>query len=362
MNAHLPGQLAPGVERLFDDLLVNRLARLIWSLRGSPWWVSRVALALAFLILSLAGWRLAGEPPVTLGVNLWAASLLLAALLIYCVLGYHVVRQVETFIAPEVPPEIEADIGGRQRSSALLRWQAALSGGVGALTVLLLAPVLWTVTQRPTPATWAAVFLGSALTVNLIYIPASVSVLSLWLSRDERLRLFPLDPGRSGIVQGLMAVGRAIVRATALLATVGVVGPFLIPGIGAASLVLALLVFTGAVSATGLQYVIQRYAIHRMVARQRRRTESELQTELTRLYERRLELSEVEAGRLSELLAIYAQVAAAEDRVFTVGKALDFASPLLLPMIGLLLGGANAGPGDANLLELLLRLVALVWG
>jgi hypothetical protein len=341
------------VEQTLNRLAVRRLVYAVtrW-LPGAAWWLRSLAFSLLLLVLVGSGaWR-TGEPPYLLWLHIWAAALLLTALIAYDWLANQIMQFLREEIVSELPPEMVQHAIRVSQGNLLLRRQALISAGVGALTALLLGPVLIAITGRLTPFTYFIVFFGSALTTNLIYIPAMATVFSLLIKPDQA-RLYPLDPAQSRLVRGLEAIGQRIVWITAILATVGVIGPFLIPKLGLASLAMAVLVLTGAVLATGLQFVVQAFVLRRIVVSRRERTLNELQNELTVLYERRNSLSSEEHAQLESLLAMHEQTLQSHPSATSFSDVFNFVSPLLLPLLGLVVGSLNLPFLDKGVLGVL---------
>lgn len=329
------------VEQVLDRLAVRRLvyAATRW-LPGAAWWLRSLVFSLLVLVLVGSGAWLTGEPHYLLWLHIWAAALLFTALVAYDWLANQIMQFLREEIVSELPPEMVQHAIRVSQGNILMRGQALLSAGVGGLTALLLGPVLIAITGQLTPFTYFIVFFGSALTTNLIYIPAMATVFSLLINPDQ-VRLYPLDPAQSRLVRGLEAIGQRIVWITAILATVGVIGPFLIPKLGVASLAMAVLVLTGAVLATGLQFVVQAFVLRRIVVARRERTLNELQNELSGLYERRTALSNQEHAQLESLLAMHAQTLQSHPSATGLSDVFNFVSPLLLPLLGLVVGSLN---------------------
>lgn len=327
-------------ERAVIGLSVRRLVEAVtFFMRRARWgWRAFVFCGL-MLGISVGAGEATGEAPALAGVMAWAAALLLVALLVYERLGRRVVETLRNDIGPGLTDEVTRRAAEVAARSPILRWQTAISAGIGGLTALLLGPALVGTFGRA-PATLAVVIVGSALTTNYVYVPAMVSVLALLLA-GEAVPVFPLDPLLSQMVRGMERIGREIVWTTAALATVGVVGPLLIPGLGIVGLVLALLVFCGAVLATGLQYVVQVIAINRLVGDRRDTTLNTLQRELDAYYERRGSLETADAARASVLLAMHEQAGQARENALSFSEAVGFLSPLVVPLIGLLVGSLN---------------------
>lgn len=340
-NAPFSDVLVTEVEQILDRLVVRRLVRAVtgWLPRAA-WWLRSFLFSLLVLALVGTGAWLTGEPLYLLWMHVWAAALLLTALIAYEWLAHQVIQILREEIASDLPPETLHRAIRVSQGNLMLRGQALVSAGVGGLTVLLLGPVLIAITGRFTPFTYFIVFFGSALTTNLIYIPAMATVFSLLVMTGEA-RLYPLDPAQSRVVRGLEAIGQRIVWMTAILATVGVIGPFLIPKLGAASLAIAGLVLTGAVMATGLQFVVQAFVLRRIVVARRDQTLNELQNELSALYERRATLSAEEHAQLESLLAMHAQALRSHPSATGFSDVFNFVSPLLLPILGLVVGSLN---------------------
>jgi len=347
--------LVTQAENLLDRLAVRRFVKAVtgWLPRAA-WWQRSVLFSLMVLIVTGAGAWLTGEPRYLLGLHVWAATLLLTALVTYDWLANQVVRILREEIAADLPPETIQRAIWVSQHHWVLRRQALLSAGVGGLTTLLLGPVLIAITGQLTPFTYLIVFFGSALTTNLVYIPAIATVFSLLIVTGEA-RLYPLDPAQSQLVRGLQAIGQRIVWITAILATVGVIGPFLIPGLGLASLAMALLVLTGAVAATGLQFVVQAFALRRLIVARRERTLNELQNELSALYERRATLGVEEHALLESLLAMRDQALQAHPSATGLADVFNFVSPLLLPLLGIVVGSLNLPFVNKDLLGFLVN-------
>ena len=332
-NAWLAEELARTLDGLFGRRLVLAatavLARLPWALRALVCTAGLVALTL------LAGAALA-EPRPLREIDLWAGLLLLVTLIAYEGLLRQVKRVAGAAIIPSLSPEAVARARAFAARSFLLNRQAAVCLGLGLLTAAPLVPALRFFVGHPGPATLAFIALGSAVVTSQVYIPASVSLLSL-VSTVGRVELFPLDPNHAPLVVGLRRLGQQTVVVTAAMATVGALGPLLLPGLGPVAYVLSAMVLCGAVAASAAQFFVQQYALGTLLARARNESISALQHEIAPLFARRTALSEDERGTLESLLQLYDRVGNISTRVFTPHQALRFAGPLLIPTVTMVL-------------------------
>ena len=336
-----PEALIEQGERLIGSLKVRSLvmATTAWAPRAA-WWQRSVLFSLVLLAGTALGAWLAREPVGLYGLHIWAALLLLTALVAYELLAGQAFRILREAVIPHLPPDAIERAIALSDNQPLLRGQAWVSGGVGALTALLLGPALFALTGVFTPFTDLIVFLGSAFTANLIYIPAMVTALCLVVAVDGG-QLYPLDPANSQLVRGIEDIGTRIVWTTVAIATVGVVGPLLIPSLGIVSLVLALLVLTGAVAVTGLQFALQQWVFSYIVSARREQTLNELQAKLSALYARQVSLTEAEQEQAELLLRMHDRAVRAPANLVSLPELINFTAPLLVPLLSLIIGSLN---------------------
>lgn len=334
-------QLAEELTRTLDGLLGRRLvlgataplSRLPWAMRSAVFSGGLVA-------LSLLGGRLLGEPRAFREVDVWSGLLLLVTLFAYEGLATEVKRLASSAIIPALSEQAVAKARAWHRESFLLRRQEVLCGGIAFLTAAPIVPALHAFVGHYGPATVGFLCFCSGIVTSLIYIPASVSLLSL-LSVTGRVELFPLDPNQSPMIRGLRRLGQRTVVVTAAMATVGSLGPLLLPGLGAAAYVLAGMVLCGGVLASAAQFFVQQYAIGALITRVRSESIAALQSEITPLFERRMALSEDERSTLEKLLLLYDRVIQISVQGFTLREAARFAGPLLVPAVTLILSSLH---------------------
>ena len=329
--------LAEELSRTLDGLFGRRIVLgATWALQRLPWALRALVFSGGLVAFTLAAGALLGEPRAFRQIDLWAGLLLLVTLIAYEGLAVDVKRLASAAIIPALSPEAVARARSLGTTNFLLTRQALICGGVGLLTAGMLVPALQIFVGHQGPATLLFLAVGSAIVTSLVYIPTSVSVLSL-LSTAGRVELFPLDPNRSLMVAGLRRLGQRTVNVSAAMATVGALGPLLLPGLGPVAYVLSALVLCGAVSASVAQFFVQQYALGAIIARVRNESVGALQREIAPLFARRTQLSEDERGALAALLALYDRVVNISIKVFTVREGLRFASPLLVPVGTLIL-------------------------
>lgn len=336
--------LTPERARLADDL--TRTLRALLPLRivesatswmkPLPFPLRSIAFSGGLATIALLGGGAIREPRVMHAIDLWAGILLAVAFISYERLAVEVERVARAAIIPALAPEAVTRGHAWAASSVLVTRQGLVSASVGLVTTLLLAPALYTLTDTFAPATLGLMALGCALTTGLIYIPASISVLGL-LAVEGRAELFALDPHRSPLVRGLLYLGQRTAVVAAVLATAGALGPLFLPDLGVVAYVLAALVFFGGVSATFAQFLVQRYAIGVIVSRARNAEIARLQARIEPLFARHAELSSDERESLASLLKLYDRVCSISPRGLSVGEALRFARPLLVPLVTVLL-------------------------
>jgi hypothetical protein len=350
-NAWLTEELTRTLDGLFGRRLVLTatapLARLPWALRATACSGGLVALTL------LVGAALA-EPRALREIDLWAGLLLLVTLVAYESLARQVKRVAGAAIIPALSPEAVARARAWSASSFLLSRQAAVCLGIGLLTAAPLIPALRIFVGHHGLATLGFIALGSAVVTSQVYIPASISLLSL-LSTAGRVELFPLDPNHSPLVVGLRRIGQQTVMVTAAMATVGALGPLLLPGLGPVAYVLSAMVLFGAVAASAAQFFVQQYALGTLLARARNESMVALQHELAPLFARRTTLSEDERGTLESLLQLYDRVLNISTKVFTPREALRFAGPMLVPTVTMILTSLHIELPEHGPLALILR-------
>ena len=327
--------LAEELHRTLDGLFGRRLVLAVTPSR-LPWALRATLFTGGLLALTLLVGAFLGEPRALREIDLWAGLLLLVTLLTYEGLAQKVKRIAGAAIVPAMSPEAVARARSWRATSFLLTRQAAVCLGVGVLTGVPLAPALRLFVGHLGPATLVLIAVGSAVVTSLVYIPASVSLLGL-LATAGRVELFPLDPNRSPMVMGLRRLGQRTVVVTAAMATVGALGPLLLPGLGPVAYVLAGMVLCGAVAASVAQFFVQQYALGVLLTRGRGELVDALQRDITPLFARRTALSEAERGALESLLLLYDRVVNISTRVFTPREALRFAGPMLVPTVTMIL-------------------------
>jgi hypothetical protein len=330
-------RLADDLARILGDLLPLRIVAVATSwMKPLPWPLRAIAFSGGLAVVARLAGRAIGEPRMMHAVDLWAGLLLAVAFISYAHLAVEVHRTARRAILPALCPGAVTRGQSWAEANFLVRRQGLVAASVGLVTALLLAPALRAFTGTFAPATLALVAIGATLTTGLIYIPGSVSVLGL-LAIEGRARIFALDPYRSPLVRGLLRLGQRTAGVAAILATVGALGPLLMPGLGVVAYVLAALVFFGGVLATLAQFLVQQYAIGALVSRARSAEIAALQARIEPLFARHAELSSDARESLASLLELYDRVCAISPRGFSVGEALRFARPLLLPCVTALL-------------------------
>jgi len=301
-----------------------------------PWPLRAVCFSGGLFALTLAAGTLLSEPRVLRQIDLWAGLLLLVCLLAYERLAVDIKRVVASSVAPTLSSGALAQARTWSTTHVLLTHQAAICSGIGLLTAACVAIALQWVFGRQGPATLLFLAFGSALVTSLIYIPASVSVLSL-VSAAGHADVFPLDPARSRLVAGLRRLGQGTVVASAAMGTVGALGPLLLPGLGAVAYVLAALVLCGAISASVAQFFVQQHALGTLIMRARNGALGALQSDIAPLFARRTELSDREQATLTSLLALYDRVVSISAKGFSARETLRFIRPLLIPAVTMIL-------------------------
>ena len=347
--------LAEELTQTLDALLGRRLVLFATApLKSLPWALRATVFAVALVALTVAAGALCSEPATFRAIDVWAGLLLLVTLIAYQWLAEQVKRLAHTTITPELSLDVVKQARAWGATHFLLNRQAAVCMGVGLLTAAPLIPTLRIFAGHQGPATLFLICLGSAMVTNLIYIPASVSVLSL-LAANSRIALFPLDPWRTRLVGALSKLGQSTVVVSAATATVGALGPLLLPGLGLIADVLAGLVLLGAVLASLAQYFVQQYALGSLLSRTRIESMAALQAEIAPLFARRLELSQDERGALDQLLALYDRVLAVSIKTFSARGALRFASPLFIPLLTMVLSALHINVPEQSPIWILMR-------
>lgn len=354
--------VAPDHELLADEL--ERILDGLWGRRlvlGATPRLHALPFALRAALFTMVGvsatalvGRLLHEPLLLRQIDVWAGLLLLVTLIAYEWLANHVKRLARTQIIPELSPQVVAHARAWAATHPLLTRQAILCGLVGLLTAAPLLLALRMFASHHGAATLVLVAVGSAMVTSCIYIPASVSVLSL-LVADSRVPLFPLDPGRTRLVGALRQLGQRTVVVSAAMATVGALGPPLLPGAGPVAYLLSGLVLLGAVLASGAQYLVQQYALGSLLARTRIEAMAALQGEIAPLFARRCELASDERAKLQQLLALYDRVVAASIQVFTLRDALRYVSPFLIPLLTMALSALHIQIPERSMVWVVLR-------
>lgn len=347
--------LAEELAQTLDGLLGRRLLLFATSLLSPlPWALRAAVFSLALVALTLAAGVLCGEPGTFRAIDMWAGLLLLVTLIAYQWLAEQVKQLARTAIVPELSLEAVVRARAWRASHFLLTRQAMVCLGVGLLTAVPLVPALRMFAGHQGPATLVLICLGSAMVANLVYIPASVSMLSI-LAVSSRVALFPLDPWRTRLVGALSKLGQSTVVVSAATATVGALGPLMLPGLGLAADLLAGLVLLGAVLASLAQYFIQQYALGSLLTRTRIASLAALQGEIAPLFARRLQLSQDERSALDQLLALYDRVVAVSTKTFSARGALRFASPLFVPLLTMVLSALHINIPEQSPIWILIR-------
>ncbi len=349
------GALAEALSQTLDGLLGRRIVLFATALLGRlPWALRVMAFSWGLVAIALIAGALGGEPRALREVDVWGGLLLAVTLIAYQGLAVDVKNLAGSAIIPALSATAVARAQAWSARSFVLRRQGLVCGGVALLTALPLVPALHVFVGHFGLVTVAFLCFGSAVVTSHIYIPASVSLLSL-LSTAGRVELFPLDPNQSPMIRGLRRLGQRTVVVTAAMATVGALGPLLLPGLGAAAYVLAAMVLFGGVLASVAQFFVQQYAIGALIGRARGEAVSALQRELTPLFERRLALTEEERSQMELLLGLYDRVVQIQAKGFTLWEAARFAGPLLVPMVTLILSSLHIEIPDKGLVGVLLH-------
>jgi hypothetical protein len=102
-------------------------------------------------------------------------------------------------------------------------------------------------------------------------------------------------------------------------------------------------VVTGVVlfAVVGGLFALQQTRLSQLIANRRARTLSELQAELKAFYDQRGNLDDAAQKRFDYLLALHDRVAQTSDLAIDFGGTLRFFSPMLLPLLSLLLSNIN---------------------
>lgn len=350
--------LSAELARTYEGLFARRVVLgATASLHRLPWALRAACFSGVLVALTLGAGTLLAEPRALREIDLWAGLLLLISLLAYERLANDVKRIAEVAIFPAFPPSAEEQLRASSAANFLLTHQTAICSAVGLLTAAMVAVALQLYFGRQGPATLLFLALGSAIVTSLIYIPASVSLLSL-ASISGRAELFPVDPKRSPLVAGLRRLGQGTVVASAAMGTVGALGPLLLPGLGPVAYVLAALVLCGGVAGSVAQFFIQRHALGALIRRSRRESMLALQSEIATLFARRTELSDSEHRKLATLLALYDRVVSTAVKGFTLREVLRFGSPLFVPALTMVLTTLHIPAPAQGFLGVLLRQIS----
>lgn len=342
--------LATELAQTLDALWAMRVVRAVVPFTRWAWPVRALVFTTLLTVVCAGGALVTREPIALLGLHLWAAALLVAALVLYPWLGGEVVVAFRDSVESSLPSSARAFARTTLARSPLLRWQALLSIGVGVLTAALLLPVLLISTGRVAPFTTLAVAIGSSLTTNLVYIPGAATVMT-WLAREAE-DLPALIPQHGRVVRAVQRTGHRIVLVTAGFASVGVLAPLGVPGLGAVGPALAALVLLGAVTTTAGQFVIQQAVLAELVSARRDRTLDELQSRINELYTRRDSLTSAERDELAATLSFHDRAANAPDVFASMQALLAFARPLVVPLVGAVFASLHHAPGARDLASL----------
>jgi hypothetical protein len=337
-------RLASGIDAAFDALsayaVVRRVARPIAGSRS--WAAQSIAFTLLLLGVCMAGAVWTGEPATFLALQLWSAVLLLAVLLAFHGLARAIVDTLRDKVFPVLPPAELDDAAARLRTALPLRLEPIVSWGVGVLTILLAGVGLYLLLGTAGPFAYLNILVGSALTVSMVFVPATVTAALLHLTSGP-IRLPPVRPEISPLVVGWRSITRHVIRVAALVATIGVIGPFLVPGLGSAATVVASLVLAGATSAVLVLIIVQHRRLGTLLRDHRRAIEKELLTEIGEYYERRHALDAADIARVEALVLFQKLVAerSGRERMGTAVAILRQLAPMSLPLLGLLAGSVD---------------------
>jgi hypothetical protein len=342
--------LVKQAQQAMDDLLSFRLVRATtWFLPRAPLWLRSVLFSLlALVVLSALSWlNLFGEPSVVFfRLSVQGAVNLLVWLVAFDVIGRDMLIILARDVAPTLPPAVTVSAARRLQEGFTLRRQTLVSVlSAGLITALAGPPVLIpTLEFKSTLAFF--LFLILTMIVIAIIIPivhfGALLTSTTHLFTEGNVPLYPLDPRRSPLIRGSTAISQRVVVLLAVLGAFSILMTLLFaPG---SKLLLLAATVLGAVSIAGLVgmlFVLQQRDLSRIVAERRARTLTELQAELSGLYDNRDSLSAAERERFDYLLALHDRVTKTSDKAFNFGGALRFASPLVLPLLSLLLSNLS---------------------
>lgn len=335
-------RLASGIGAAFDALsayvFVRRVARPV---AGSKSWVAQsIAFTLLLFGACVAGAIWTGEPATMLALQVWSAVLLLAVLLAFHRLARAIVDTLRDKVFPVLPPAALEEAETRLRTALPLRLEPIVSWGVGVLTVLLAGVGLYLLLGTVGPFAYLNILVGSAMTVSMVFVPATVTAALLHLTSGP-VRLPPVRPEASPLVVGWRSITRHVIRVAALVATIGVIGPFLVPGLGFAATVVASLVLAGATSAVLVLIIVQHRRLGALLRDHREANEQELQTEIGEYYERRRELDAAEIARVRALILFQEVVVERSSGQRAVLAFVRQLAPMSVPLIGLVAGSVD---------------------
>lgn len=329
----LAGRLAQTLGSLSAYRLVQRVAA---PRNGVGSWTLRaVGFTLALTATCALGAVLTHEPRISLALQLWAAVLLLTVLIAFDRLARSLLEILRSDVLPGLPAAMLQSADERLRTTRLLRLEPVASASIGALTVLLLAPGLYLLEGIVAPFTYAVVLVGSAVMVSMIYIPATVTAALLHFT-SQPLPLPPVRPEEAPLVEAWTRITYRVTWVAALVATIGVLGPYLVLGVGPAATVVAVLVFAGATTAVLALIVMQQIRIRMLLSDHRETILRQIQAELTDYYARRHELNEAEVARV-ELLTRFQELARpSEGPGRFIGALIRHLAPMAIPLVSLL--------------------------
>lgn len=357
-SAPSSSELSDELARVYDGLFARRIVLGATApLQRLPFALRAIVFSVVLLGLTMAAGALLGEWRALREIDVWAGLVLLISLIAYERLASDVKRIAEVAIFPAFSPAATEQTRTFVATNFLLKHQTAICSAVGLFTAALVAVALQIFFGKQGLATLLFMALGSAIVTSLIYIPASVSLLSL-ASASGRAELFPLDPKRSPLLSGLRRLGQGTVVVSAAMGTVGALGPLLLQGLGPVAYVLAALTLCGGVAGSIAQFFIQQHALGALIRRSRRESMQALQSEIAPLFARRMELSDSEHRKLTSLLALYDRVSGISVKGFSLREMFRFGSPLFVPAVTMALTTLNIQVPAHSFLGVLLRQIA----
>lgn len=342
-------------QHILDKLVTFRLVRMVtFMMPRAPWWVRAIVFSFVVTASVVGLSLLVGEPPFlfTLHVAIWLGFVPIGLVLTNLVYR-ETLQTFFTEVVPELPPDAVQNIQTHLQDNFSPRKQALLAGLASGLATLVLGLALYlNLSMIVTPATYASIFAVAAFAVNVMHLGALLIAASNRFVVGD-VTLYPLAPRHSKVVRGLTVVGRRLVWTMIIMATILVIATSVSP-FSLLALTTAGVQYLAVVVVMGVPFVLQRRNIARLVDQRRARTIDELQAEIAELYANRDNLTAEQRDRFDYLMGLHVAVTGGEKNTTlgSISETLRYVSPLLLPLLALIISNLNLPFGE-DILKLL---------